>query len=209
MSLSRSPSPRRGGGWSSPGLTDSAAEQSSPRKAYDVQMNGSAKGGSHGVTWESASARSQEINGYPSFSTRNQGFFSRHARKLSSSLPTFNVGARRDYADKEKLGRGRWPPLNYSNAGRVLAHLGHMVWRFRLRVGIILGIVLAFVLFYSTRMCSPTAALILTIADSNHSFASSLPTDVLAGRRQQIRNHTGSKSRRGRHGVEGAAGVGH
>ena len=113
-------------------------------------MNGSA-GSSRGVTWESAQAKTQEVNGYPSFSTRNNGFFARHARKLSTSLPTFSSGSR-NFSDKEKLGRGRWLPAGGSTPVRLLAHLGRMIWRFRLRVGIVVGLLLAFILFYTTRM---------------------------------------------------------
>lgn len=153
MSLSRSPSPRRGGGWSSPGLTnnyDNVSGQSSPRKNYgDLQMNGSARS-SHGVTWASAQAKTQDVNGYPSFSTRNNGFFARHARKLSTSLPTFSSGAR-NFSDKEKLGRGRWLPPGGGSPTQLLAHFGRMLWRFRLRVGIVLGLLVAFLLFYTTR----------------------------------------------------------
>lgn len=155
MSLSRSPSPRRGGGWSSPGLTspyDNASGKSSPRKTYgDYQINGSASGDD--VTWASAKARSEEVKGYPSFSTRNQGFFSRHARKISTSLPTFSMGARRNFSDKEKLGRGRWPPMNNSRTGRFLTYTGRLIWRLRLRLGIVLGLILAIILFYVTRKC--------------------------------------------------------
>ena len=142
MSLSRSPSPRQGGGWSSPGLT-SPYETG---KAYR-DLNGSA---GTSVTWETAKARSNEVKGYPSFSTKNQGFFSRHARKISTSLPTFSL-SKRDYSDKEKLGRGRWPASTTSKTYRFLTTLGRMLWRGRLRLGIVLGIILAFVLFYVTR----------------------------------------------------------
>lgn len=153
MSLSRSPSPNRGGGWSSPGLTspyDSVSGKSSPRRLYaDVNTNGGT--GGDNVKWAKAKARSEEVNGYPSFSTRNQGFFSRHARKLSTSLPTFSMGGRRDFSDKEKLGRGRWPPINGSRTGRFLSTVGRMVWRLRLRLAIVVGIVLTIILFYVTR----------------------------------------------------------
>ena len=153
MSLSRSPSPRGGGGWSSPGLTspyDTVSGKSSPRKGFgELQMNGSAS--SENVTWASAKARSEEINGYPSFSTRNQGFFSRHARKISTSLPTFNMGGRRNFSDKEKLGRGRWSQLNGSRTGRFLTYTGRLIWRLRLRLGIVFGLILAIIIFYVTR----------------------------------------------------------
>ena len=152
MSLSRSPSPNRGGGWSSPGLTapfDNVSGRSSPRKPYGGEFPFSANGGasSSNVTWASAQAKSDEINGYPSFSTRNNGFFSRNARKLSRSLPSFTRG-QRNYAEKEKLGRGRY---NESRIRRISAHIGMMIWRLRLRLMILLGFLLAVILFYVTR----------------------------------------------------------
>lgn len=147
MSLSRSPSPNRGGGWSSPGLTtpyENLSGTASPRKGYgELQMNGS---GSGNVTWATAKAKSDEVNGYPSFSTKNNGFFSRHARQMSRSLPSFVRGA-----EKEKLGRGRWYPNNGSRAGRILAFVGRTIWRLRLRLLVALSLILAIIVFYVTR----------------------------------------------------------
>jgi len=101
MSLSREPSPRLGGGWSSPGLTIPDNNYPSMSGRTTPKRNG-------GVTWESAKAKTDDINGgYPSFSTSNNGFFHRHMRQLSNSLPSFNMGDERTYAEKEKLGRGR------------------------------------------------------------------------------------------------------
>ncbi|KAI9722732.1 MAG: hypothetical protein M1812_001663 [Candelaria pacifica] len=148
MSLSRSPSPRPGGGWSTPGLNTpygSMSGQSSPRKSY-----GNLNGGTSSVTWASAKAKSDEINGYPAFSTRKDGFFSRHYRSISNSLPRFNVGGRRDYAEKEKLGRGRWYPGHGSKLGRLRTCTGRLFRRMRLRLLIVLAFILAVVLFYVT-----------------------------------------------------------
>jgi mannan polymerase II complex MNN10 subunit len=107
MSLDRSPSPRRGGGWSSPGLT-SPYDSSSPRSRSPAKKYGELNGGA-GVTWASAKANSARVNGYPSYvQSQNQGFFGRHYRKLSQSLPYFTHGGQEDrFAEKEKLGRGR------------------------------------------------------------------------------------------------------
>ena len=113
-------------------------------------MNGSASNSN--VTWATAKARSEEVNGYPSFSTRNNGFFSRHARQISRSLPSFNIGTRKDYAEKEKLGRGRrWFPDDGNRAGRMASHLGRILWRMRLRLVIVFGFIMAVILFYVTR----------------------------------------------------------
>ncbi|OQO04177.1 hypothetical protein B0A48_10787 [Cryoendolithus antarcticus] len=109
MSLDRSPSPRLSGGWSSPGLTtphDGAANLSrgpSPSK----RPNGTPRD----VTWASAKAASARVNGYPSYTSQNQGFFSRHMRKVSEALPYFAHGGQEDrLREKEKLGRGRAGP---------------------------------------------------------------------------------------------------
>lgn len=152
MSLSRSPSPNRGGGWSSPGLInphDNPSGRSTPRRVYGGEHPFNADGGpSHSnVTWASAKARSEEVNGYPSFSTRNQGFFSRHARQISRSLPSFTARPRK-YGEKEKLGRGRY---NEGKIRRFAAHFGRIIWRLRLRLLIVLTFVLSIILFYVTR----------------------------------------------------------
>jgi len=117
MSLDRSPSRERGGGgWSSPGLTtpydDSNGRARSPANRKYADSNGgggmSNGGSAHGVTWATAKANSERVNGYPSYQSQNQGFFGRHYRQLSQGLPYFMHGGQEDrYAEKEKLGRGR------------------------------------------------------------------------------------------------------
>ena len=203
MSLSRSPSPRRGGGWSSPGLTspyDNVSGNASPRKTYgDIQTNGLLS--SDDVTWAKAKARSEEVKGYPSFSTRNNGFFSRHARKISTSLPTFRMTGRRDFSDKERLGRGRWAQMSGSRTGRFLTYLGRTIWRLRLRLGIFLAFLLAIILFYVTREYL-FHLWVLACDDISDSHASSVSKSVVLRRWQQIRGHTGSESGRRCHGME-------
>jgi len=156
MSLSRSPSPNRGGGWSSPGLTtpyDTVSGRSSPRRAYGGEYQSNVNGGPKGsnVTWASAKVKSEGVNGYPSFSTRNNGFFSRHARKLSRSLPSFNIRGQR-YAEKEKLGRGRH---NDGKVRQLATHFGRLLWRMRLRLLVVMIFILSIVLFYVTREYIP------------------------------------------------------
>ena len=146
MSLSRSPSPLPGGGWSTPGLNSG---QSSPSKrGYGIH-----NGNTGTVSWASAKAKSDEVNGYPSFSTQSNNFFGRHARKLSHSLPRFNFGLRRGYAEKEKLGRGRWPWIVTRTLGQIAALFGRMGRRTRLRVILLFGFFLAAILFYVS--CKP------------------------------------------------------
>ena len=152
MSLSRSPSPRHGGGWASPGLTspfDTMGGSSSPRKTYgDIEMNG--HGNRTEVTWSSVKARSEEVRSYPSFSTRNTGFFSRNARKISSSLPRFNLGGR-NYAEKEKLGRGRWIQNPGGRYGRLNTFCGNVLRKMKLRLMVTLALAVIIILFCTTR----------------------------------------------------------
>ena len=146
MSLSRSPSPRPGGGWASPGLSSPYGDGSGPSRPSQGYRE---KGNS--VTWESAKAKSEGIDGYPSFSTRNNGFFNRHYRKLSNSLPRFVLGSDKSYAEKEKLGRGRW----LASDGSRFEHLRSLVRRasrkMRLRFIIALAFIVMIMLFYMTR----------------------------------------------------------
>jgi len=148
MSLSRSPSPRPGGGWASPGLSSpygSGSGSLTPQTSYR------GNGNSNSVTWESAKAKSEGLNGYPSFSTQNSGFFNRHYRKISSNLPRFNLGSEKSYAEKEKLGRGRWSPRDGSKLARIKSLIRRVGRKMKLRVVIVLALFLMIILFYMTR----------------------------------------------------------
>jgi mannan polymerase II complex MNN10 subunit len=151
MSLSRSPSPRRDGGWSSPGLTtpfdETNGRSRSPRKPYGG-INGVPQGG---VTWASAKANSARVNGYPSYQSQNQGFFSRHMRNLSESLPYFAHGGQEDrLAEKEKAGRGRHAGLGSSWAD-VPRRIGLLLSRRRKYAAMLVLAVLAILLWFSKR----------------------------------------------------------
>lgn len=88
MSLSRSPSPRRGGGWSSPGLNADMSHGKVRAASPNItSMNGGAAGSSGGLSWASAKERSARV--------KDGGWV---RRQLSLSLP---------FSEKEKLGRGR------------------------------------------------------------------------------------------------------
>ncbi|KAJ5818893.1 hypothetical protein N7474_004484 [Penicillium riverlandense] len=132
MSLSRSPSPRPGGGggWSSPGLAPGSGT-STPRSGGYSPSPGTL---SPNVSWATAKAKSDEVRGYPSFSTRNSGFFSRQKHRISARLPSFRSGPRaRDYVDKDEYGRrSSWRP---GSVGRgPIAVLGRMMRRPRSRL---------------------------------------------------------------------------
>jgi hypothetical protein len=172
MSLSRSPSPLPGGGWSSPGLTSPYAGvsgRSSPTKSY-----GDLNGGANSISWASAKAKSNEVNGYPAFSTKSNSFFGRHARRLSHSLPSFNIGGRRDYADKEKLGRGRWSIAAHGRMAQVQMLFARIGRRMRIRLMIMAGFLFAVLLFYVTRKSLKSLSAVFFL-QTNLSDSSPLP----------------------------------
>lgn len=141
MSLSRSPSPVPGGGWSSPGLNISSG-RSSPANAPS----------SNTVSWESAKMRHVGPNRHPSFSTYNQGFLSRHVRRLSSYLPRFNSNTDDPrLGDKEIPGRGRWPGQNISLVRRIRSIFGRMGRKLKIRLVLCLILLLCLYIFYHSR----------------------------------------------------------
>lgn len=150
MSLDRSPSPQRGGGWASPGLTTPLEEGStgrsrgaSPNKRYG-ELNGG-----RGVTWANAKASSARVNGYPSYQSRNQGFFGRHMRRISSSLPYFSHGGEEDrIAEKEKAGRGRSGRSTWQELPR---RFGMLMSRRRKYVGLAIAVIFALLMWFHKR----------------------------------------------------------
>ena len=97
-----------------------------------------------GAGGASAQARSAEVKGYSGFQPRNQGFFSKHFRRISTSLP-FTM-------EKEKTDRGR-------PQGNKVAQVLNRVWRTILRrqrsFGLLLVIFLSILMFYITREYLP------------------------------------------------------
>ncbi|GES64961.1 alpha-1,6-mannosyltransferase subunit [Aspergillus terreus] len=148
MSISRSPSPHPvGAGWSSPGLTPGSGA-STPRSGY-LSPNSLGPGG---ISWAAAKAKSDEVRGYPSFSTRNNGFFSRSRRQLSATLPRFRLGSGANgapngyYTEKEHAGYGRGRGFG-SGRGWRLFGFGRMFRRKRSRfltLLMLLGVVYLF-----------------------------------------------------------------
>ena len=92
-SYDRSSPPLIGGtGWSrsSPSLTSTGSGASTPRSGIFSPTTSSSTLGPSGISWASAKAKSDEVRGYPSFSTRKNGFFSRQKGKISARLPNFS-----------------------------------------------------------------------------------------------------------------------
>jgi mannan polymerase II complex MNN10 subunit len=157
MSLSRSPSPVPGGGWSSPGLNINDSGRSTPARTFSAS-NGTP------AMWESARMKNNMAgSSYPSFSTQNQGFFTRHMRRISSSLPRFGKNGGADshyYVEKDKYIQpqaGQWSLENVPLLGwitRTLARFNifsrlHKKWR--LRALLAFFILLAVIIFYNSR----------------------------------------------------------
>ena len=200
MSLSRSPSPRRDGGWSSPGLTtpydESNGRSRSPRKPY-----GGINGGTQGVTWASAKANSARVNGYPSYQSQNKGFFSRHMRNLSESLPYFAHGGQEDrYAEKEKSARGRPGGGSWADVPKRIAFL---MSRRRKYAAMLVLAIFAILLWFSKRKNCPlhcgSVEQLLTFGHSNHIL---VQTVVPLRRRFKICHNTRRKPRWRRYGME-------
>lgn len=93
--------------------------------------------------------RKQGANGYPSFSTQNQGFFTRHMRRISSSLPRFASGPGNTYAEREKYERGGHSP--HVGGGRLRSFFARIGRRLKWRILLPLIIICTIVAYYGTR----------------------------------------------------------
>jgi len=205
MSLSRSPSPHEGGGWSSPGLT-SQYGGASGRESPALSVRSSHTNGNN-VSWESAQKKTASVKGGPSLSMQNGGFFNRHMRSISSSLPTFNLSAEDDYDARAKGGRGKWTTNSSSLLGRLRVASSRVSRKMKLRLLVLLAFVFSFILFYTTR--KSVISLSLLLPANIRSTALLLAQDYFLRRRQEICDHTCRKSRRRCNGVEGTKRVGH
>jgi mannan polymerase II complex MNN10 subunit len=110
-------------------------------------MNG--YGGSD-ISWAAAKAKSDQVRRYPSFATRNEGFFQRSKRKISATLPTFNKfgSNKKDWRESEKLGRGRWYPAGGGKWSRLKTLIGNVLRKFRL-LFILLAVIVTLTLILS------------------------------------------------------------
>jgi mannan polymerase II complex MNN10 subunit len=119
--------------------------------ASEVNERVRANGSPSNVTWESAKAKSDGVNGYPSFSTQNNGFFNRHYRKISSSLPHFNLGPDNGFVGKDKQVRGRWMGRDGNKMARVRSLVRRVGRKLKLRGLIVIALILMYFMFYWTR----------------------------------------------------------
>lgn len=193
MSLSRSPSPHPGGGWASPGLTPGSGSSTPRTNVFSPRTLGPS-----GISWAAAKAKSDRVKGYPSFSTRNNGFFSRQKRIVSSSLPRFR---------SEHAGRGaggRWP----SGAGRgVRTFLGSMLRRRRLRLLVAVVVGWIWYLFFWAGECFSMGSGCGVSNGWCCSYGGGV-SSVAAGWWSQVCGHSGVQCGGGSDGVEGRGRVG-
>ena len=211
MSIPSTPSPHLGETWSAEANgTEQGGSSggSSPAVGY-AHANGRSKT----VTWSAAAAAvsGAGANGRVSYPANQPGFLGRHYRRFSGSLPRFRSwGNGRDFAQKEKLGRGRWLSAD-GNMRRNLTSIGaRILRRMRLRFVVVLAFLLAVFLFYVTREWDRwqgfQAEVALTVGRSS---ASALSGQRISRRREPIRHPGGSEPRRRCDGVERASRMGH
>jgi mannan polymerase II complex MNN10 subunit len=106
----------------------------------------------HSVTWASAQARSHQVNGSPAYQDARSGFFGKHMRNISASLPFFNNAPKDErQAEKEKTGRARWAPARGGYLANIKAMLGRHMLRSKSRFVMVLVVLLLIVCFYTTR----------------------------------------------------------
>lgn len=149
MSYDRSSPPLAGGGWSrsSPGLTSPGSGTSTPHSGIFSPP----PLGPSGISWATAKAKSDEVRGYPSFSTRNNGFFSRQKRKISARIPRFRTNS--SYAeyngDKDVYGLGvdTWSSGWYGRSRHASPLFCRSVFR-RKRFRVLLGMVLGWISYF-------------------------------------------------------------
>ncbi len=147
MSLSRSPSPNQDGGWSSPGLTASYGDTSGRSTPANISN------GANGQSWNGQRNKSG-ANGYPAFATQiNQGFFRKHCRNISNSLPSFSRSAEEEKIGfKKKPGKNRQClPSRSGKIGRRLHSAADFVWRNKAWALALLSVFLLWILYCTTR----------------------------------------------------------
>lgn len=126
MSTSRSPSPVPGGGWASPGLNLNSG-RSSPN-SNNRQRPGA------------------NPNGYSSFSTQNQGFFTRHMRRISGNLPRFENGS----AKHDSYGGSSSYGQNIPVVGRLVSIFNRIGRKLKMRLLVVLAIILFCIVISNT-----------------------------------------------------------
>lgn len=168
MPYDRSSPPLATGGGAG-GVWSNNSPLTSPVSGRSTPLNGILSPGPlgpSGISWAAAKVKSDEVRGYPSFSTRNNGFFSRQKRKISASLPRFRIPSSSsssspvDYFGKDDAygrgyGGGRWGVSGgYGGRRRPVAFVRSLFRRRMFRVFLGLVIVwIGYLMFWTCEFC--------------------------------------------------------
>ncbi|KAK5553094.1 alpha-1,6-mannosyltransferase [Exophiala xenobiotica] len=150
MASSRTSSPLPNGGWSAHGPVERG---STPNGLY-AGANGYS---SNDDQWAAAKARSAQVRGYPTIQTKNEGFFQRSRRKLTSTLPVFNnpyTPLSANWKDPEKLGRSRWSPRGGSSLSKIKTFAGNLLRKCKFLVIVLSLVTLTTLIMSQTSLLS-------------------------------------------------------
>jgi hypothetical protein len=119
-------------------------------------------------------------------------------RNLSASLPRFNLGPEKSYAEKEKLGRGRWMPRDGTKLAKLRILIMKTSKKAKIRFLIVTAFIFMIILFYMTRTSfSPSPS-----TTDRNSITLLVAQIKSFGRRQKVCHYTRSESRGWGYGVE-------
>jgi mannan polymerase II complex MNN10 subunit len=116
------------------------------------------------------------------------------------------MGPEKSYAQKEKLGRGRWMPRGGGKIARLQSMVRKVSRKIKIRFFIVMALIMMIILFYTTRKI--TFGLPEIMLTSN-SFTLLLAEGQVSRGWKEIRDHSGCKPRRRCDGVERSSRMGH
>ena len=142
MSLSRTPSPIPGGGWAALGLNVNSSGRTTPSATFAT---------SNRVQWEESSG---PRDGHATFSTQNRGFFSRHIRRISNSLPIF-VSPQADEKKPQQDKSSHFGRLFYRLPiiPRLFDAFCRLSRKAKIRFFLVLILFISWIAFYNSREC--------------------------------------------------------
>ncbi|KIW20453.1 hypothetical protein PV08_01028 [Exophiala spinifera] len=156
MSSTRTPSPLRTGRWSAHGSADQASTLNGLGLGLDLSAQTNGYSGNDDQ-WAAAKAKSAQVRGFPTIQTKNEGFFQRSRRKLTSTLPVFNSPyppLSANWKDPEKLGRSRWSPGRESVFSMVKTLLGNLLRKCKFLVIILALVTISTLIMSQTNLLS-------------------------------------------------------
>lgn len=120
---------------------------------------------SYNNAWASAKARSDQVRKAPSFTTRNEGFFARQKRKISTSLPRYRAQER---SQSGWSGRKENPTQSGSTVGGKLSRLKTLLGNILRKLKVF--IVLLILIVLTTALWSKSSESIIAIGCSEKSL---------------------------------------